>query len=796
MGTMGAGAYGVHWARPVSRPPGERLTEALELIDAHPPPFGLATVEVAEDILARGRAAALAAPLLGEETKGVRPGPPPILPDVPGAAAYVVGLEAFGRASEDRAEDATAAAYLLRAEREGVPPPRRHRFLVATGLSLLRAGRPSLAFVRLERAMQPQNTAGVLELADRSALWAGLVDAALRDGRAETLAAAWVRLASAPVPDSSSHAADLFRARGRIAVERKDASAAADALNQLQRVGGRGGELAVRLALLTDDLPAARVALPPVPRFPLPTDVTPLLLHGRVEEASGDLQLALVRYHAAAETAPDTADALSARLAEARMLTATGRFEEAEEALALAVEQASVMNDEASESLGDELQRACEGAIRAAADSPNGVAHCVALCDTVEPALGAPLARRLKAEVLGAAAGEDPARSAAAARAFAAWATVEPDRDRRRLALLSASRNYRRAGEPAAALAQLDRVPLTGDADPGGLRLERAELLLDLGQAAEARTAADALVHDLPSDPATPAARVLIGRAALEAGDPEGAEAAWTAVLKDSGLTPAAAEWRESLFARAQLAAGRAQAAVPPVALPDATAGDDVGAALTAAAKLLGECLAYYPDDPAADVARLARARCLLARQQRLDATESPVDPLNKPRRDALIAADLTAALADFREVESGLRIEAANADPSPAEVARLRLARLGAAECLTRLGRPEAGAVAVAAAVDQDPLSVRSAAALLDLAAARRASGDEEGGRLAAEQARLTMTRLPEESLAPAASPLSRAEWDRLFLLARRSTEAEAGRADADGAGGDDPPPARNAAP
>ncbi|MFH5803831.1 hypothetical protein [Alienimonas sp. DA493] len=774
-------------ALPTVRPPAERLTEALNTLDAHPPPLDPTDGEEAEDVVARARAAALALPLIEPEAKGVTPGPPPILPHVPGAAAYVVGLEAFGRATESRGDYATAAAYLVRAQREGVPPPRRRTLLIAGGLSLLRAGRPAMAFERFAQALREEYGA---QAAGAVPLWQGLVDSAVRDGRPDTLDEAAARLAAVKAPtDPDSHAA-LLRARGRLAIERNDPATASAALAGLQQLGARGGDLAVRLALLMDDMASARAALPPVPRFPLPDDLHTLYMHGRVEEASGDRLLALERYRAAAELAPRSADGLSARLAAARLLTAAGRFEEASEALALAVEHGADAAEGLAGDLRAELRQACEQAVRTAAADPRAVDHCVSLCETVESAMGAPLARRLKAEVLDAAAETDDGRALAAGEAFAAWAAVEPDRDRRRFARLAAVRHLRQAGRPDAALAELDRITMRGDRDPGGLRLERARLLLDLGRAAEARSAAESLVQDLPSDPAAPVARVLIGAAALEAGKPEDAIAAWTAVLTDTELTPAAAEWRESLFARAELTAGRALAAVPPIAAPDAREGDAADAALSHAVNLLGECLARYPDEPAAVPARLARARCRLARWQRLDAAPVPVDALNLKRRKERAAAELTAALEDFRTVERRVRDGSADAAPTPAEVTRLRLARLGAAECLTRLGRIEAGGVAVAAAVDRDPLNPRSAAALLDLAAARRAAGDEVGGRLAAEQARLTIARLPDAALDADRSPLSRAEWNRLFLLARRASAEEAADAPVPD------PPARNAAP
>ena len=202
------------------------------------------------------------------------------------------------------------------------------------------------------------------------------------------------------------------------------------------------------------------------------------------------------------------------------------------------------------------------------------------------------------------------------------------------------------------------------------------------------------------------------------------------------------------------------------------------------------------PATPAGDraaAARLTRGRCLLARSQRLDGSPPPPDPLSARRRGERIGAALTAALADFRAVAEDLRTAGAETAPTAAGAARLRLARLWAAECLTRLDRSDAGAVAVAAAVDRDPLSVRSAAALLDLAAVRRAAGGVGDAMRAVEQARLTAARLPDDAFSPRASALTRAEWDRLFLLARR-TPADAGPGGTTGGPAADPD--RNAAP
>ena len=778
----GAGAW--LFAVPEPRPPAERLTEALALLDENPPPLHPSDAPgAAAARAARTRAAALALPLIAPAPAGDAAPQPPPLPDFPGAAAYVVGLETCDRAGDDPAAWAAAAAYLLRAEREGAPAARRRRLLAAAGLALNRAGRPSLALPRLRAALDgPAGTDGPPAVP----LLVALADAAVTDGRPAALDGAADRLAAAdagslPPPD----AAALHRARGEVALARGDAEAAADALAAIGPHAA-AAPLAVRLALLGGDPAAARAALPPAPRFPGPADAEILFLHGRVAEAAGDRPAAITHYRAAAVLAEAGPAALAARLAEARLLTDAGRFEEAAGAFAAAVAAPAGAAGGSSGDLRAELRRAC-----AAASERGAADRCAALCDAAEPVLGAAEARRLKAEALADAV--PAAAPVRVARAFAAWAAVEPDLARRRAARLSAADGFRAAGDPAAALAQLASLPPASDPDPGGLRLKRAELLLDSGDAAAARAAAEALVRDLPADPAGPAARALIGRAALEAGDPAAADAAWAAVLTDPDLTPAAAEWRASLFSRADLAAGLALAAVPPLPDPAAEEGDAADTALAAAADLLGECLARYPDDPAAGSVRLRRGRCRLARRQRLDAAAPAGDPLTARNRRERANTDLAAALADFRSAEDGLRANAEAAAPSPADAARLRLARLGAAECLSRLGRTEAGAVAIAAAVDRDPLSLRSAAALLDLAAARRAAGDAVGGTLAAEQARQTAARLPDAAFTPTASPLTRAQWDRLFLLARRAPPA------ADPGSDGDPPPApptRDAAP
>ncbi|MEM9702632.1 MAG: hypothetical protein AAF907_09330, partial [Planctomycetota bacterium] len=392
--TIGGAGYGVHVARPVPRPATVRLNEALALLDAHPPPLDRSVVEVAEDGMERRRAAALAASILDEEAKGVRPGPEPTLPTVPGAAAYVIGMETFGRANERRADYLTVASYLSRAEREGVPPPRRRRMLAANGLSLLRSGRPTLAYRRLFEATGSAFGDGGFSPADEATLWVALVDAALADGRATTLAEAAKRLNALHMPSDPPSAAALFRTRGRLAVHRDDEPTARTALAGLQRVGGRDRALSARLAMLAEDLPAARAALPPVPRFPLPADLPYLLLHGRIEEESGDPQLALSRYRAAATLLPGSLEALSARLAEGRILAQLGRYEEAVAALAAAVADAPPAEASGGDGgtiadrLREELRQTCLAAVQSAANDPGSVDHCVALCETVEPVLG------------------------------------------------------------------------------------------------------------------------------------------------------------------------------------------------------------------------------------------------------------------------------------------------------------------------------------------------------------------------------------------------------------------------
>ena len=781
---VAGGTWGTLAALPAVRPPDERIAEALALLDRHPPPPFPATGEPADGLtarVARTEAARLALPLLGPEDAAGATSPPD--PDFPGAAAYVLGLEVFGRSANRPADWTAAGAHLLRAERDGVPADRRRRLAAAAGLSLARAGRPDLALPRLTAALDKPR--GPADPPDRPLLET-LVDAALAENRPAPLADAADRVDAAVASTPPADAVWLHRARGAVAVARGDADTARDALARLAPNDAAAPSLAVRLALLAGDPVAAAAALPPAPRFPQPADAGLFHLRARVAEAAGRPAEAVGHYRTAAALAAGP-DRLPARLAEARLLTAAGRLEEAAAALAAAAESAAADPPRFRPDLRAELRRAA-----AACANAGDAGLCGTICDLSEPSLGAAECRRLKAEAFDRVAA-DPGGAKKAGRAFAAWADVERDAAPRRTARLTAARRLRTGGEAAAALAELDELPAAGDPDPGGLGLLRAELLLDLGDAAAARAAAEELARTRPTDPAAPAARVLAGRAAAEAGDPAAADAAFAAVLGDPDLTPAAAEWRDALFSRARLSAAAALAAVPPSPVPPdedgnaAAEGDAADIALSAATDALAECLARYPADDRAAAARLTRGRCLLARSQRLDGSPPPPDPLSARRRGERIGEALAAALADFRTVAEDLRTAGAETAPTAAGTARLRLARLWAAECLTRLYRSDAGAVAVAAAVDRDPLSVRSAAALLDLAAARRAAGDDGDAMRAVEQARLTAARLPDDAFAPRASALSRAEWDRLFLLARRSPADDAGPA-AD--------PDRNAAP
>ena len=798
------GVYGTLKLVPPVRPPAQRIAEAVALLDAHPPALfngASGRFEGESDRAARRHAARLALPLLGDEDISSPP------PDAafPGAAAYVLGAELAGRA-ETAAEWATAAAYMLRAERDGVPAERRALWAATAGVTLRNAGRPALALPLLREALKAPP--GSLPAATPAIeLLHTLADAALADGRTESLADAADRLAGldlSTLPDSE--AARVFVARGSISLRRRDrdaaraavaALAARDALMPATRIAA--AELGVRVALEDRNLPAARAALPPLPAFPTADDAETFALHALVAEAAGETAEAIEHHRTAARLAGAGSASLAAQLAEARLLTDAGRFEEAAAAFAEAVKpdkptSRTPAGAGAAETLRSELRRAC-----VAAGDADAAAHCAALCDVAVPVLGAAEARRLKAEALTAAADAAPSPDAqfAAAAALAAWAEVEPDAPRRRAARLAAADRFGDAGRPRAAVAQFDAVlKESSAADPGGVRLGRATALLDAGDAAAARSAAEELIRDRPTDPAVPAVRVLAGLAALEMGETKASVDVWTGVTVDSDLTPDAAEWRDALFSRAELAAAAALAAVPPVPelvgvnAPIPAEGDAADAALLSAADRLGECVARYAGDPRAARTHLTRGRCLLTREQRLAAAPPPADPLTARRRAERADRTLTAALTAFRTAEADLGERSESIAPSAADAARLQAARLAAAECLARLGRPDAGAVAVATAVDRDPLSPRSAAALLDLAAARRAAGDAVGGTLAVEQARTTAARLPDAAF-QTGSPLSRGQWDRLFLLSRDGFSGSAAAVSPPA-----PIPARNAAP
>ena len=304
---VAVGTWGTLAALPAVRPPGERIAEALALLDRHPPPPFPASGEAVDEPAARAArtdAARLALPLLGpEDAAEVMPPPDP---NFPGAAAYVLGLEVFGRSANRPADWAAAGAHLLRAERDGVPADRRRRLAAAAGLSLARAGRPDLALPRLTAALD--EPAGPADPPDRPLLET-LVDAALAENRPAPLAAAAVRLNAAVGSTPPARAAWLHRARGAVAVGRGDEGAARDALARLAPNDAAAPSLAVRLALLAGDPVAANAALPPAPRFPQPADAGLFHLHARVAEAAGRSAEAVGHYRTAAALAagPDRA---------------------------------------------------------------------------------------------------------------------------------------------------------------------------------------------------------------------------------------------------------------------------------------------------------------------------------------------------------------------------------------------------------------------------------------------------------------------------------------------------------
>lgn len=284
------------------------------------------------------------------------------------------------------------------------------------------------------------------------------------------------------------------------------------------------------------------------------------------------------------------------------------------------------------------------------------------------------------------------------------------------------------------------------------LRRRRAEALASLGEALlaegqleDAEKALGECIELHPRDAAAFRARLLAARVHMEKADVGRAEARLRENLGAELLTPASAEWRESLFELGSVlfGAGRYEEAIP----------------------RLDEAVERYPDAPRGVEARwLAADAC---RQRGLELQKGLRTILVESTRvqQARQASDcLEQSLARFERLRDLLLRKQWSGEPSGPQRLVLRNCEFAIGEVFFALARHDEAAKAYMAVVQRYPQSPEALEAYLQMAGAYRRLGRAAEARGAAEQAKLVLGRLKSDAALAATTTRDRKQWSELL--------------------------------
>jgi tetratricopeptide (TPR) repeat protein len=282
-------------------------------------------------------------------------------------------------------------------------------------------------------------------------------------------------------------------------------------------------------------------------------------------------------------------------------------------------------------------------------------------------------------------------------------------------------------------------------------RLRHAQALVDLGEAqlsmGDTRNALQSFydcIQQHPRDVAIYRARLLASRTAVELGDLKQAEAFLQDNLSGEQLTPASKEWRDSLFALAEL-------------LHHTQRDRD-------AIQRLEEALQRYPDAPQATAARY-----LLADSSRRLAMNLRAD----------LGKEISSALRGQRSVESNRLLKQAmenymflreNLGRRDAESltekdkALLRNSRFAVGVVCCELERYPEALRAFQSVANHNATSPEVLDAYLQIANVYRRMSRPAEARTSLEQARLALRRIPPEVRCEQTTNYSREQWSNLL--------------------------------
>lgn len=322
------------------------------------------------------------------------------------------------------------------------------------------------------------------------------------------------------------------------------------------------------------------------------------------------------------------------------------------------------------------------------------------------------------------------------------------------------------------------RIALTRTLDVQG-RSERPEtlvmlgkVLLDLDRLDSGVAALNECYLSFRRNPVSYRARMLASQALIEQGKLEDAKKLLHANLWQEDLSPESNDWRDSLFALADLlftqarvayAEAKNRAAAPNAPKSEVSDAFDAAARLfDDAAQRLNEAVARYPENEQAVFARYQLAECnrALARNKMRLYDAHPIQTAKAQfERDS--KDYLAAALSDLGTVQTQLNQRADTRELTLTERKLLRNCYFLSADCLFDRREYEEAIQAYADAAGRYQTEPAAIEAFTQIAACYRKLRRPSDERTAIEQARAMLGRLAENADFASTTRATRAEWN-----------------------------------
>gem|GEM_PF-2490128 len=346
-------------------------------------------------------------------------------------------------------------------------------------------------------------------------------------------------------------------------------------------------------------------------------------------------------------------------------------------------------------------------------------------------------------------------------------------------AVWQSAEHYYRGHDFAAALTQVDQfLQSSTEAMRPVAMVRRGQILLDLDRPEAAQVEFETVRRKYPTSPAAFTAAYQLAVCHLERNDVEQAEAAWREILASKVLTPAAVEWRDSLFSLATLHAERAAWKRRQIESQTLSADEqdvlwlDVSRNAREAIELWEQYRARYPQSDKGPEAEYHLAKCLqlqgdVWQRQYLQAeTEN-----TRAQAEREMQTVLERALTRLQNVQSALE-PLARIDQLPELQQRVfENTWFEIPHTLFTLGRHQEAVTAYSAAIHRFPQDIRILTAFVQMAEAYARLDRPVDARSMIEQARvlLDQNQIPPTAFSSSTSSLTREEWDQWLQKARQ---------------------------